>query len=439
MKKTALEHILKDRKVQSYLTAIKPGQTLCNEGELSRDLCILVSGKLEVFRGDQKMQEITEPGAVLGKISFVLGTKRTATIRAIDETKVLLIPHKEVADFLKRFPEIAWDIPKTLAQEVDVASRVLSGMKELCDHLPDAFLMTDKQGNILSWNRPAEELFERDWEGMYQKPVEILFEDKEVFRDFLNEILSKAPVKEKILKINRPGKGIRYVSASTNVLSGGHKQFQGVVFLCRDVTTSVRMEKKLRRSWLWFIPAGFLALFLAAIFLWPSLFPWNRQGGSDTNKMELQSLISRDRFLIDSSLGPAVLAGNRKKAALILDDFFRKQHGKNGLYMGIVVLDEGKKVFAARGANGSGGVNKAGTSYAAIPFQTITGSTHCVLTLFRPDPEYPMGRKQVDLAFVLKRDGKQYGWLLLQMNMKFLKGKYGIDENALKGLRFKDF
>ncbi|OPX39756.1 MAG: hypothetical protein B1H13_09070 [Desulfobacteraceae bacterium 4484_190.3] len=108
MEKNHLESILEKQKVQTYLTTIKPGQTLCNEGDFSQDLCILVSGRLKVFRGNQKMQEITEPGAVLGKISFVLGTKRTATIRAIDEARVLLIPQKDVADFLKEYPEIAW-------------------------------------------------------------------------------------------------------------------------------------------------------------------------------------------------------------------------------------------------------------------------------------------------------------------------------------------
>lgn len=430
--------MLKSPKVQSYLTPIRPGQVLFNEGDFTQDLCVLVSGRLEVFRGDQKMQEITEPGAVLGKISFVLGSRRTATVRAIDETQVLLVPQKEVGDFLKEFPEIAWDIPRRLAQEVDVASHVLSGMKELCDHLPDAFLMSDREGKILSWNRAAEELFGCDWEGMYQKPAEILFEDREEFRNILDEILSKAPVKERILRINHPRKGIRYISTSTNVLSGGHKQFQGVVFLCRDVTATITIEKKLRRLWLWLLPAGFLTMLLAAAFLWSSLFPWNRQERRDTDKMELQSLISRDRFLLGSSLGSAMRAGDQRKAILALNTFFQNRRGKNGLYEGIVVLDEGKKVFASREANGSGEVSKAGTSYAAIQFENISGSTHCVLTLFRPDPAHPMGRKRVDLAFPLKSDGKRTGWLLFQMNMEILKGKYGIDEKALNRLRFKD-
>jgi PAS domain S-box-containing protein len=438
MEKTALQHMLEDQKVKSYLTTIKPGQTLCNEGDFSRDLCILISGRLEVFRGDQKMQEITEPGAVLGRISFVLGTKRTATVRAVDETRILLIPYKEVKDFLKRFPEVAWDIPRSLAEEVNVASHVLSGIKELCDHLPDAFLMTDKQGKILSWNSPAEELYGRDWEGMYQKPAEMLFEDREEFRNFLNEILSNAPLKERVLSIHHPGKGTRYISVSTNVLSGGQHHSQGILFLCRDVTTSIRIEKRLRRIWLWLFPAGLLAVFLAVALFRPALFPWNRQGMNDMTKMELQSLISRDRFLLASSLEPVIRSGDQKKALFLLDTFLRKHQRKNGLYERIVVLDEDKRVFAAGPADGSGGVTMAGTSYGAIPFQPITGSVHCVLTLFRPEPGYPMGRKQIDLAFPLKRDGTQTGWLLFQMNTDLLKKKYGIDEQGLKELRFKD-
>jgi len=438
MQETALQYMLKNGKVRSCLTTFKPGQTICNEGDFSQDLCIFVSGKLEVFRGDQKMQEITEPGAILGKISFVLGTKRTATVRAIEETKVLLIPHNEVPAFLKEFPEIAWDIPRSLAQEVDVASHVLSGMKELCDHLPDAFLMTDKQGNILSWNRPAEELYGRDWEGMYQKPAEILFEDRAEFQDFLDEILSKVTVKERILKVRHPLKGTRYVSISTNVLSGRQRHSQGILFLCRDVTTSIRVEKKLRRIWLWLLPAGVLALFFTATFFLPSLFPWNRQWKNDSNKMELQSVISRDRFLLASSLAPIIRAGNEKKARILLNAFFQKRRNKKGLYEGIVVLDEEKRVFAVREGNPSAGMSMIGTSYGAIPFQTISGSTHCVLTLFRPDPDHPMGRRRVDLAFPLKQHGTPVGWLLFQINMAFLKEKYNIEKQGLEGLRFKD-
>ncbi|MBW2348753.1 MAG: cyclic nucleotide-binding domain-containing protein [Deltaproteobacteria bacterium] len=410
MEKQPLEHLLRDEKAKGYLTTFRPGQVLCREGDYSQDLCVLISGKLEVFRGDRKVEEISEPGAVLGQISFVLGTHRTVTVRALEETKVLLIPRKDVHDFLKAYPEIAWEIPRSLAREVDLASHVLAGMKELCDHLPDAFLMTDKQGKLLSWNKAAEDLFGRNWDGMYLKPAEILFEDREAFRDFMDEILSRAPVKERILRIQHPRKGIRYVSASTNVFAGAHRHFQGVLFLCRDVTGTIRMEKKLRRVWLWLIPGGVLALILAAVFFRPSLIPWIAKDRGDTNQMELQSIISRDRFLLAPSLATVIRSGDRKKAGLLLMRFFHA-HRDNDLYEGILVLDEGKRVFAVAQKDDSGGTRKVGTSYAAVPFGDIAGSAHCVLGFFRTDAMYPMGRKWVDVAFPLKSEGRRVGCL----------------------------
>jgi hypothetical protein len=65
-----------------YLKTFKAGDVLFHEGDDSQDLYILISGHLEVFKGDKKLSEIIDPGSVLGEAAFLLGAKRTATVKA---------------------------------------------------------------------------------------------------------------------------------------------------------------------------------------------------------------------------------------------------------------------------------------------------------------------------------------------------------------------
>jgi CRP-like cAMP-binding protein len=84
-----LDEIIRNKDLQKYLKTYQKGDTLFVEGEESQDLYVLVSGHLEVLIGEKKIAEITEPGALFGELSSLLGAKRTATVQAENEVKVL--------------------------------------------------------------------------------------------------------------------------------------------------------------------------------------------------------------------------------------------------------------------------------------------------------------------------------------------------------------
>jgi hypothetical protein len=46
-----------------------------------------------------------------------------------------------------------------------------------------------------------------------------------------------------------------------------------------------------------------------------------------------------------------------------------------------------------------------------------------------------MGRKGVEVAFEMAKDGRRLGWLLFQMDMKALGENFDIDEEGLKRLQ----
>ncbi|MEJ2656022.1 MAG: cyclic nucleotide-binding domain-containing protein [Desulfobacterales bacterium] len=232
-----LEEILKNTRVNPYITSFEKGKAIFLEGDDSQDLFILASGHLNVFKGNKKIAEITERGSLFGEMSFLLDAKRTATIKAERDVKAIRIPKEDITGFLHEFPEVAGEISKLLAKRLDETSRILYGLKEFCDQLPDAVIATDKEGKIITWNAAAEEVYGRSWHQMCNKSVEEIYEKPDGYRKLLEEVKKKRSVREKILSIRHPKIGARFISTSSTLLLDDHNNFQGILSLGRDVTS----------------------------------------------------------------------------------------------------------------------------------------------------------------------------------------------------------
>ena len=150
-----LTEVIKNPAIEPYKISFREGEVLCYEGDESQDLYILVSGQLEILKGDRKISEVEESGSSLGEISFLLDTKRTATVKAMSDGMALRIPKDKVNRFMQDFPALAWEIPRLLAKRLDRSSEAFYALCETCDDLPDAVLATNHEGNIISWNNTA--------------------------------------------------------------------------------------------------------------------------------------------------------------------------------------------------------------------------------------------------------------------------------------------
>jgi len=124
-----MEEILNNPSVEKYLVEIRRGETLCREGEDSQDLFILVDGHVEILKGLQPISETGEKGTVFGEISFILGSKRTASVRARTDVKAIRIPKDKIDDFLKEFPALAWQLLRLLARRLDARTQSLFAFK----------------------------------------------------------------------------------------------------------------------------------------------------------------------------------------------------------------------------------------------------------------------------------------------------------------------
>jgi len=87
----------------------QPGEVIIREGEMNRDIYILSEGVLEASVKDVEGQVVVSemhPPEMLGEISFLDGSPRTATVTAKTEALVYYLSFEEVKDELESIP--AW-------------------------------------------------------------------------------------------------------------------------------------------------------------------------------------------------------------------------------------------------------------------------------------------------------------------------------------------
>jgi PAS domain S-box-containing protein len=434
-----LLELIKSPEMAKYTIQFQKGETLFMEEDVSEDLYILISGQLEVLKGNNKIMEISEPGSFFGEISFLLGAKRTATIKALSAVKAICIPKEEMTGFLHQFPEIAGAISKILAQRLSATSQVLYGLKEFCDKLPDAVVVTDREGQIVTWNSAAERLYGRNWQTMHQAPFEEVYVEKEEFRELAKEVRANYTISERILRIKHPEKGVRYISTSTNALYDHQHHFQGILALGRDVTALQNREQNFRKAFYWSVALLAMFLFLAFVFFWGYPQIIRQLQSFNTQQAELKNRLARDYLLLKTLLSEGLDQGQRSKTTPILQGFFKLNGETPPPYTGLLLLDAQKRVFDAYFPAGHVDLSRIiGSSYASIEFEGHADSLHRVLTLYRVDLFNPMGHKEVEVAFQLKRENQLLGWIVLQMDQDRLSNLYHMDETGLKKFRFAE-
>jgi PAS domain S-box-containing protein len=324
---------------------------------------------------------------------------------------------------------------RRLAERLDEASQILYGLNELLDQLPDAVILTDRDGKILEWNRAAERLYGRGWDKMSHRSAEEIYEDPQAYREFLVEVQEKWEARERTLKTRHPQKGILYVATSMTVLYDAHHNFQGVLSLGRDVTAAQNLEKRYRRIRTWLYPILAVLLFLAVggIVSYPYLEKTYFAVAPEKKRLLDQLYEDYEQFSL--KLAPHFRKGD-PTAVEIMKAYF--QESSYIPYTGFVILDEDKTVLNAYSRRDDEKARRLiGSSYRGIQFKGDHDALQRVLSVFHIDKEHPMGRKSLEVAFEIMAQGKAKGWLIFQMDTDLLKEK-GLDEEELREFDFEN-
>lgn len=138
------------------------GQTVFKEGDAAEDMFYVLRGMLRVVaqtrRVDNKFIASIVAGDMVGEISIITGSKRTATIEVVQDSVLIRLPEKTILKLLERSP--------ALVGEVTNPTRKRLHRRQLLELLPTFF--SDQDENIM-----AAIEHELDW--VYLSKGEVLF------------------------------------------------------------------------------------------------------------------------------------------------------------------------------------------------------------------------------------------------------------------------
>lgn len=119
------------------LVSVAPGEVLITEGEPLRGIYFLETGDVEVIKNGILIAEIHDRGAVLGEMSWLLGTTPTATVKTLTPCTFRHVANPP--EFFQQNPSVTLLMAVTLARRVDSLNRYLVEIKrqfkDRADHL----------------------------------------------------------------------------------------------------------------------------------------------------------------------------------------------------------------------------------------------------------------------------------------------------------------
>ena len=100
-----------------------PGDVLMEQGAASGPLLVLVEGEVEILRDEVRVAKSSQPGAVFGEMSVLLGSAHTATVRALQPSRFAVI--EEPHQFLAASADASLHVARLLASRLDALTKYL--------------------------------------------------------------------------------------------------------------------------------------------------------------------------------------------------------------------------------------------------------------------------------------------------------------------------
>jgi len=102
------------------------GETVIAEGSRTGRLLILAKGVVAIVKEDTEIAQVTEPGAVFGELSVLLGKPHTAEVRALETSQFHVA---NAATFFSQDPIAVLYVATALAHRLDAANHALIQLK----------------------------------------------------------------------------------------------------------------------------------------------------------------------------------------------------------------------------------------------------------------------------------------------------------------------
>ena len=103
------------------------GEVIIEQGGRTNLLWFLVEGVVEVLKDDVRVATASQPGAVFGELSALLGGNHTATVRALQPCIFRVVENPRT--FLESSPLVCLHICELVAQRLDAVNQYLVDAK----------------------------------------------------------------------------------------------------------------------------------------------------------------------------------------------------------------------------------------------------------------------------------------------------------------------
>ncbi len=114
---------------------IPKGATIFKQGDPARDFCLLTSGRLEVTVAggdpDSPPVGILEAPSWFGELAIITRQPRTATITALTDCEVWVLPRAEFEAIFARHSELGWNLISTLCERIQQKDQDFLGQSAL--------------------------------------------------------------------------------------------------------------------------------------------------------------------------------------------------------------------------------------------------------------------------------------------------------------------
>jgi CRP/FNR family cyclic AMP-dependent transcriptional regulator len=121
---SAILRLIAGHRVESF----EVGGIVIEQGTARGPLLVLIEGEVEVLRDQVRVAKASEPGAVFGEMSVLLGTSHTATIRALKPSTFAII--EDPRRFLESSAEASLHVAGLLAARLNALNHYLVNVKQ---------------------------------------------------------------------------------------------------------------------------------------------------------------------------------------------------------------------------------------------------------------------------------------------------------------------
>lgn len=402
-----LDKIRSSPELTPYRREFPAGSIIFYEGDNSLDLFVLLRGSVEVRKGHKIIALIEEPGAIFGEMASFLDNRRTATVKTLEQTEVLQIPYDQVDKLKKTFPWIEELISKCLAKKVLKTSDTLYAIEQVCDKIPEAMILTDEKGKIVSFNIQAAKLFEHDSEGLIGKDLHSLFIDCSECANLMERVKREGMIKDQILSFNQKNGERIYLLVSANYNKNPFGSVINYIFLFRDITEQLKKEQKIK---LISKIAAILFFLLLPIAIFVGYY--YRTTSTKIPNEALKNFEILDELRADAkSLEKSAISGLGPKEVAELTKKIKDILSKKQVYNRIILLDSKQNVLLDEHAGDKGGGRLTKYSPSMIKKE---GAPFKVLRLYEATPQDPMGKRVLHIAYRIERNQEVVAWIIFE-------------------------